>query len=117
MANYNETTVAGSSYQRAWRVDIENGMTAKSLRFHEEKIVVLDDGTTINNRLGSVQENYDPTANGSTEFAVLNPLDGTDTGVTMTYNELYTALYSLYIKLATDRDNAAAAPEEPIEPI
>lgn len=105
MPNYNETTVSGSSYQRAWRVDIENGTTAKSLRFHEEKVVVLDDGTTIKNYLGSISENYDPELNGSTEFAILNPVDGTDTGVTMTYNDLYVALYSLYIKVATDRDN------------
>lgn len=35
-----------------------------------------------------------------------NPLTGESLGVTMTYQELQVALYSLYIKLALERDAA-----------
>jgi len=107
MANYQETTVSGESYVRCNYVKINNGMASKIISFQEEKIINLEDETIIKN-LGSVSEEF-KAENAATEFPLLNPETGEDTGATMSYQNLYVGLYSLYLYLAQVRDAA----EEP----
>jgi len=119
MANYKETTLAGASYIRANSVAVRNGESNKSISFYEEKVINLEDGEIIRKPSGEVSSAFTP-ENANTEFQVLNPGTGEPIdGATMTYADVYAALYSLYLHLATERDEyvaareAAAAAEEP----
>ena len=116
MANYKETTVTGTSYQRAWRVEIENGLVDKHIRFYEEVIAQLDAGHVVSEKVGVGVWSPFTAENMFTEFAVLNPETGEDTGATMTYADVYTALYSLYIYLAIARDEFNAHPDRQADP-
>jgi hypothetical protein len=99
MANYNESSINGTSYQRAWRVEAENPLEgSKHITFHEEVVAVLADDT-IHKQKGNITKAYDPSAS----FNLLNPETGAVVG-SMTHDELYAAIYSLYIATATERD-------------
>lgn len=111
MANYKETNLAGTSYIRANGLSVKNGETEKRIIFAEEKVINLDDGEVFKQSAGSVQSLFTP-ENANTEFQVLNPGNGEPiAGATMTYADVYAALYSLYLHLATERDEYVAAQE------
>lgn len=103
MANYKETTLAGTSYVRSNRVTIDNGIDNKGITFEETEVINLSNGETMNKSAGRVSESFTP-ENALTEISLINPETGADTGVTMTYQDLYVAVYSLYFKLALERD-------------
>ena len=105
MANYKETTLAGTSYIRANRVEVSNSEVEKFISFSEEKVINLDDGEVLRRYAGSVISEFTP-ENADTQFALLNPITGEDTGQTMSYQDVYTSLYSLYLSLALARDAA-----------
>ena len=104
MANYQESNVAGTKYLRAYQVHVNNGMTNKTITFQEEEVINLDNGEVIQRKLGSVSEGF-TADNASTSFNLVSPVDGSPTGATMTYQEVYNALYSLYLHLGNIRDN------------
>lgn len=107
MPNYKESTVAGSSHQRAWRLEVENPITGpKGITFHEEVAVTLESGDPMTRYVGSLTKAYSEGTK-DTEFDLLNPETGEVIG-TMTHGELYAALYSLYIQCAIERDAAEA---------
>lgn len=119
MPNYQETTVAGSSYIRATNVHISNGVDEKFIAFVEEQVISLADGETIRKPAGEVFSEF-TAENAGAKFDILNPVTGLpvneydpDTGaeitMTSTYQEVYTLLYSLYLHLAQQRDADAAA--------
>lgn len=110
MANYQETTLAGTAYTRASEVYIINREDAKSIMFQEQRVVTLDDGEVIRRSAGQVVSPFTP-ENAGTAIPLLNPETGESLGASMTYEELYVALYSLYLKLAQERDYAEANPE------
>jgi len=103
MANYKETTLAGTSYVRSNSVRINNGLDSKSITFDETEVINLNNGETMSKSAGSVSESFTP-ENAQTEIKIINPETGADTGATMTYQDLYVAVYSLYFKLALERD-------------
>lgn len=103
MSNYKETTLAGTSYVRADRVTINNGLESKGIVFNEVELINLSNGETMTKNYGSVSESFSAD-NALTAFDLLDPESGADLGVTMTYQELYVAVYSLYFKLALERD-------------
>jgi hypothetical protein len=109
MANYKETTIAGSSYIRAKNVHFTNGETEKNVIFVEEQIINLD-GETIRKDAGEVYSEFTPD-NAASDFSILNPETGEDSGQSMTFQDVYVALYSLYLHLANERDIAAAQAE------
>lgn len=110
MANYQETSVTGTKYTRAYQVLVQNGLENKSITFQEEELVNLD-GTQVHNKLGSIFESF-TADNANTTFDLLDPNTGASMGqgMTMTYSGVYAALYSLYMHLAVERDNAASNP-------
>lgn len=121
MANYKETNLAGTSYVRANYVNITNEESEKFITYHEEQLINLDGGEVIRKTAGVVSAPF-TAENANTEFQVLNPGTGEPiAGATMTYADVYAALYSLYLHLATERDEyeaaqeAAAAEEPPAE--
>lgn len=112
MANYNETSVAGSSWQRCHQVVIDNrfGVTP-SIRFDEEQVTTLTGGATVRRLLGSLTVPHDPTET----VELRDPSTGEATGETITQGEAYAILYSAYLGAALDRD-ATASPtdQEPV---
>ena len=105
---YNQSSITGDKYTRAREVRIVNASRPRSISFMEEDVFVVD-GKQIVTQAGSLSEMFTE-ANANTSFALLNPLDGTPLGASMTFQELYVALYSLYIDRATARDAASGEP-------
>jgi hypothetical protein len=107
MSDYKQTTLAGTAYTRACAISIANPLTGvKAINFSEEQIVNLGDETIIRPQ-GGFQEPF-TAENAGTEFALINPVDGTPLGATATYQQIYVMMHSLYFHLATLRDVAVA---------
>ncbi len=112
MPNYKESSVAGSSYVRAGSVFIDNGLINKSIAFQEQEVMTLGD-EVISKSLGLVASEF-TAENQDTAFALLDPETNQQVdGQTMTFADVYNALYSLYLHLALERDAAAEAEPEP----
>ena len=110
-ANYKEKslTITGTSYVRANRVVVENGLTSKSITFQEEELTLMNSGETSSKGAGSLSEPF-TVDNASTEIQLMDPTTGLEIpNAKMKYEELYTGLYSLYMKLAKERDEFEAA--------
>lgn len=107
MANYKESTVSGTSYIRSHSVSVANPLNGvKAINFYEEQVINFADGEQMFKPFGGFQEPL-TAENAVTEFALVNPVTGQDSGVKMTYQDLYVALYSLYVALAAKRDAGA----------
>lgn len=107
MANYQATTLSGTAYTRANQVVIANPLDGvKAISFMEEQVVNLGDEQLIRPQ-GGIQEPF-TAENIDTEFPLLNPLDSTPVGLSMTYEQVYVALHSLYFHVASKRDAAVA---------
>lgn len=110
MADYKETTVAGKQWQRCRYVMIDNPhQQVPQIRFKEEQVTTVGDQVFIQ-PVGDISFEFDPDA----VIDLVNPSDGLPTGDQMTYQELYAAIWSLYISKATERD-ALAATAQPTE--
>lgn len=110
MADYQETSVAGTSYKRANEVFISNPLNGpKSIRFSEELVVNLV--TTTQRVPAGVVEQLLTDANKLTGVKILDPTTGAEL-FQLTYEQIYCVLYSLYLKVATDRDTDLARIEE-----
>lgn len=104
MANYNETTATGVSWQRCHRVTVENSLdSTPSVLMFEEEVVEINN-KRYNTLLGLIQKPFDP-VNGVIQLR--NPETGELTGTSVSHLELYTILYSLYIQSALERDSNA----------
>lgn len=83
--NYKETTVSGTSWQRACRVNIDNSYgSTPSIVFEEEKISNLD-GELIRQPAGNLSRAFDP--------------------LNANHVALYEMLNNLYIELREERDS------------
>lgn len=102
MQEYRETTQSGSSYQRCRSMTFENPKgSPPSVYINEETIFNLGDQTVVKpcNSINRTITDF------STVFQLKNPLTNDDIpGATMTYQDLYVGLFSLYWHLATERD-------------
>ena len=108
MADYKETTLAGTAYTRANGITIANPLTGvKAINFSEEQVINLGNETIIRPQ-GGFQEPFTQD-NAGTEFPLVNPLDGTPLGMNASYAEVHVMLHSLYFYLAQKRDAAAEA--------
>ena len=100
MAIYNESDVTGVVWQRCHTVQISNQFNQdRNIFFQEERIYNLD-GDDLRKYVDGCGKVFQ---SGQT-FPILNINDASDTGKVMTHDELYQALYSLYIQTATERD-------------
>jgi hypothetical protein len=98
---YKETTSTSSGYHLARLITFSNEGAEPSVTIVEAVKTTTDDGTVHLCDIGQIFGRFNP-ENGS--FPLLNPETGEAVG-TMSHAELYVALYSLYLSLATDRDN------------
>lgn len=104
MADYKESTVSGTKWQRASRVVIENPFGGTPhVSFVEEEVVNFGD-KQITNPCANLIVQFDPAA----EIALVDPATGTPTGKVMSHADLYAALHSLYMQEAVKRDAVAA---------
>lgn len=101
MSNYNQSDVDGIKWTRASQVKIDNPLGGiASIRFREEDVISSGDDT-ISTCRGSVGATFkDP----QMSFPILDTETGEETGQTMSYQDVYIALHSLYISLARERD-------------
>ena len=104
MPEYRETSVVGSSYRRGRSLYFENpkGGTP-SLYVREEQVTELADREIIE-ECGSINKSIDDL---SVSFSIRNPqTNEVILNATMTYQDLYVGLFSLYWHLAEERDAA-----------
>jgi hypothetical protein len=102
MANYNEISVAGNVWTRCSSVYIGNnyGVTP-TITFGEQQLIALENlAPMVVNSNTSCSTEFDAAAN----IAILDPATGNPTGQTVTQQELYNIVYSLYIATAKARD-------------
>jgi len=109
MAEYQQTDVAGSQYQRGRSLYFENPLGAEpSLLVREERVINLG-SRQILEPAGEILKTVEDL---SVVFPLRNPETGEELGSQLTFQDVYVALYSLYWHLATERDTAAAQPED-----
>ncbi len=106
--DYRSSAISGTSWHRCLHIECNNPHNGlQTIRFDEERRMLLEDGTTIGTPAGYVQEAFtDPTI----MFPLLDPRSGKEIGQEMSYGTVYAVLWSLYITLAAKRD--ADAEEE-----
>lgn len=100
MADYQQQTIQGSSYQRCNRIVIENPHNSvPAVTFIQEKIIVAGD-STIAVPVGNFAIEIDL----AEVVELRNPETWELTGTTVTVGELYTGIASMYWKKALERD-------------
>jgi hypothetical protein len=112
--NYNESNVSGTSWTRCRAVTINNPLSGKgaislltgqpigpNCIFTEETAIALDT-ETLTFDSGACQQKYVSTD----VIELLDPATNNPTGQTITQQNLYNILYSLYIATAKARDAA-----------
>lgn len=106
MADYKQTTLAGTAYTRASSIVVDNPLTGvKGVNFIEEQVINLGD-EVMQRPQGGFHEPFTE-ENSGTEFPLRNPQTGEPLDATATYAQLYVMLHSLYFYLANRRDEAA----------
>lgn len=103
MADYNESTVSGSSWQRTFRIVIDNphGLPP-TINYSEEKVVAVNGSPAIKQYVGDLTGPIDL----SGTIALRDPDTLELTGETVPIALVHLALFSDYINRAVDRDNA-----------
>lgn len=103
--NYLQTTVSGTSYQRGRSMYFENPLNgAPSVLVREERITNLGD-KQIAEAAGEIRK---VVSDFTTTFQLRNPTTNEIIpDATMSYQDLYVALFSLYWDLAEERDSEA----------
>ena len=107
MANYKESIITGTQYQRAYKVVVENTFNGVPRAiFDEELVTSLDTGEIINRHCGRISMTFDS----AFTVPLINPLnnepivDENEVQRTATLEELYVIFYSLYFEAARLRD-------------
>jgi len=103
MPNYKESNISGVEWQRCHTVTIQNQLESpKKIDFQEEQVIDIS-GKIYHEWVAGCSAVFDATAS----FNILDPETNLETGQTMTHEDLYIALYSLYMQTANQRDQGA----------
>lgn len=103
MADYKENIIAGKSWQRCNKIQINNPYIGdKTVTLFEEEITDLGNGKFLNEPKGSISVIFD---NPAATVNLINPVTGDALGATTTYQDIYVILHSLYIQKALERDS------------
>lgn len=99
--NYKGIEIAGEAWHRSNGVNIQNKYnTIPTIEFYEEKIVQAGNDI-LATTTGTLKESL---TSPLTEFEILDPDTGISVGQKAQYKDIYILLHSLYIHLATLRD-------------
>lgn len=100
MANYKEQTVQGESWQRCYSITIDNPLNETPVATFREETVVKVGNNTLKQPVTACTLIF----NSAETFEVVDPTTGISTGTSLTHEDLYKFIYSLYIKTAKARD-------------
>lgn len=116
--DYNQKTSTNNQWQRASRIVIENPLPNDGLpgiAFMEEIVVQLEDGSFAKRPVGVVGEaliNAGEFSNISEVVQLLDPVTGEPIeGATITYGQIQSVIYSIYLHVARKRDAQQAIQE------
>ena len=104
MSNYNEKSLSGVKWTRSHKIVIDNPyIGTPSITFYEQDVVSSPDipNVSIVPTQTILTKNY---VQGEA-IDIIDPTTGLPTGETISSDTLYATIYSLYIKVATERDN------------
>jgi hypothetical protein len=105
MTKYREKLVTGEKWRRSFQVLCENRyQQTPYIRFDEEDIVLLEDGTIVNTFNGSRVAEEFTMEKALTEFDLIDPTTDQLIGAKGKYQDVFVLLYSLYHHLANQRD-------------
>ena len=110
MADYKESTISGTSWQRAVRVIVNNTYQGTPSVMFQEELVTNINGVVTIQPVAEVSCVFDPAAT----FPAIDPVTGEPVGRDITHGEVYALLNSLYMYLAQQRD--VKATEVYVEP-
>lgn len=117
MTDYRKTDVAGTSHVRGRSLYFENPLGGTpAVLVREEQVTSLSD-RVVCEPCGEIRKDVTDL---SVTFPVIDPQTNAPvSGATMTYQDLYVALYSLYWHLAQERDawEPPAKPKPLVEPV
>lgn len=122
MSRYKETTLTGESYVRANQITVQNPLNQNPfIIFTEEQVINLPDGEEIKRPISNVSETlnlYDGESNINESIQLVNPITFEEIqGATMTYEQIMTALFSLYYHVSAKRDLVITEQENDNDPI
>ena len=111
--NYKQSDITGETWTRCRTVTITNPLpdtgeldVMTGIRqgprayFSEEQVLSIESGN-LTSSAGACFKDFDPVAT----IPLIDLTSGSPTGATVTHEQLYQILYSLYIQTATERDN------------
>ena len=104
MADYKATTTTVASWQRCYRIVIENALNAVPRMDCLEEVVTVTDGHAVREIVPGCAMTFNPAA----VVPLRDPVTGDPTGQTMTQAEMYAVMYSAYRHAADERDAAQA---------
>lgn len=106
---YRPGQITGQSYMRTNRIEIINKAShlPPKVVFHEERVIEGETGVMTRFPEGQCVLEHDP----ALAIPLLDPATGEATGETLSMNELYAMVYSVYMHAATARDAEAQEPE------
>ncbi len=100
MSNYNESNVSGQSWNRCFKIEVDNPYDKPpTCKMFEEEIIVVGDKS-----VSTISRIFSPEINMSDTIALINPITGEPIGASITHQDLYVALFSLYINTAVAQD-------------
>lgn len=112
MADYKETQLAGTAWNRCCRIEIDNVRgNPPAILFYEERVIALEDGQEIRQSLGPLQVGYAP----GRVIPLLDPATGQPSGGETTYAAAYAIIYSAYLSAAMARDALITPPAPPAD--
>jgi hypothetical protein len=100
MADYKQTNVSGTQWQRCNAIHIQNTLgQTPTVTMQEEQITNVG-GQQFSKSVGGLNVPFNP----NESIPLLNPADGTSLGTSMTQGQIQVALWSLYMAKAAARD-------------
>jgi hypothetical protein len=115
MPNYRQTTGPATTWLRAHSIAISNplpGQGVPTITFSEQEVLEMGERVIVtpsNTGPDWPKLSFNPVAS----IALIDPETGVPTGGTMTHQQLYVAIYSLYMQAAAERDARALPPAPP----
>lgn len=101
MSDYKARPVSGTAWQRACQIVIDNPLDAQPrVSFQEEEVMTIG-GETIRKQVQGITIGYTP----DSVIDLYDPTTGEALGSSMTHEQMYVAIWSLYRSLAAARDS------------
>lgn len=98
--NYNETNVSGQSWNRCFKIEFTNPYNGQQeCKLFEEEIISVG-----GKNVSSLTRILAPQIEMSSVINLINPMTCEPIGASITHQDLYIALFSLYINTAKAKD-------------